>query len=45
MASGIAGSAGATGWAALFGVVSYAAIGLGVPGNPTSWYGSWASTA
>jgi len=27
-------TAGATGWAAVFGVVSYAAIGLGVPGNP-----------
>jgi sodium/proline symporter len=27
-------TAGATGWAALFGIVSYAAIGLGVPGNP-----------
>ncbi|WP_336036802.1 sodium/proline symporter [Halobacterium yunchengense] len=25
---------GATGWAALFGIISYAAIGLGVPGNP-----------
>ena len=25
---------GATGWAAVFGIVSYAAIGLGVPGNP-----------
>jgi len=25
---------GTTGWAALFGVISYAAIGLGVPGNP-----------
>jgi len=27
-------TASATGWAALFGVISYAAIGLGVPGNP-----------
>ncbi len=27
-------TAGMTGWAALFGVISYAAIGLGVPGNP-----------
>jgi sodium/proline symporter len=27
-------TAGATGFAALFGVISYAAIGLGVPGNP-----------
>ncbi|WP_232688403.1 sodium/proline symporter [Halobacterium zhouii] len=27
-------TAGATGWAALFGIISYAAIGLGVPGNP-----------
>jgi len=26
--------AGASGWAALFGLISYAAIGLGVPGNP-----------
>jgi sodium/proline symporter len=25
---------GATGWAAVFGIISYAAIGLGVPGNP-----------
>ncbi|MGM0371425.1 MAG: sodium/proline symporter [Halobacteriota archaeon] len=25
---------GASGWAALFGIISYAAIGLGVPGNP-----------
>ena len=25
---------GLSGWAALFGVISYAAIGLGVPGNP-----------
>lgn len=25
---------GATGWAALFGIISYAAIGLGMPGNP-----------
>ncbi|NEU57206.1 sodium/proline symporter [Halorussus sp. MSC15.2] len=27
-------TAGAAGWAAVFGVISYAAIGLGVPGNP-----------
>ncbi|WP_425490729.1 sodium/proline symporter [Haloprofundus salilacus] len=27
-------TAGMTGWAALFGIISYAAIGLGVPGNP-----------
>ncbi|SIR45200.1 sodium/proline symporter [Haladaptatus litoreus] len=27
-------TAGATGWAAIFGIISYAAIGLGVPGNP-----------
>ncbi|MFC4357371.1 sodium/proline symporter [Halobium salinum] len=27
-------SAGLTGWAAVFGIISYAAIGLGVPGNP-----------
>ncbi|WP_227353526.1 sodium/proline symporter [Haladaptatus salinisoli] len=27
-------TAGLTGWAAVFGVISYAAIGLGVPGNP-----------
>jgi len=27
-------TAGATGWAAVFGILSYAAIGLGVPGNP-----------
>ncbi len=27
-------TAGATGWAAVFGIISYAAIGLGVPGNP-----------
>ncbi|WP_128478197.1 sodium/proline symporter [Halorussus pelagicus] len=27
-------TAGTTGWAALFGIISYAAIGLGVPGNP-----------
>ncbi|MFC7201178.1 sodium/proline symporter [Halospeciosus flavus] len=27
-------TAGMTGWAAVFGIVSYAAIGLGVPGNP-----------
>jgi sodium/proline symporter len=27
-------TAGASGWAALFGIISYAAIGLGVPGNP-----------
>lgn len=27
-------TAGATGWAAVFGIISYAAIGLGIPGNP-----------
>ena len=27
-------TAGMTGWAALFGIISYAAIGLGIPGNP-----------
>jgi len=27
-------TAGMAGWAAVFGVISYAAIGLGVPGNP-----------
>ncbi|MFB6266318.1 MAG: sodium/proline symporter [Halodesulfurarchaeum sp.] len=27
-------TAGATGWAAVFGIIGYAAIGLGVPGNP-----------
>jgi sodium/proline symporter len=27
-------TAGTTGWAAVFGIISYAAIGLGVPGNP-----------
>ncbi|WP_137287540.1 sodium/proline symporter [Halorussus salinisoli] len=27
-------TAGTAGWAAVFGVISYAAIGLGVPGNP-----------
>lgn len=27
-------TAGATGWAAVFGIISYAAIGLGLPGNP-----------
>ncbi len=27
-------TAGLTGWAAAFGIISYAAIGLGVPGNP-----------
>ncbi|MFB6082513.1 MAG: sodium/proline symporter [Halanaeroarchaeum sp.] len=27
-------TAGAAGWAAVFGIISYAAIGLGVPGNP-----------
>jgi sodium/proline symporter len=27
-------TAGLTGWAAIFGIISYAAIGLGVPGNP-----------
>ncbi|MFB6125438.1 MAG: sodium/proline symporter [Halanaeroarchaeum sp.] len=27
-------TAGTAGWAALFGIISYAAIGLGVPGNP-----------
>ncbi|WP_458209607.1 sodium/proline symporter [Haladaptatus sp. NG-SE-30] len=27
-------TAGTTGWAAAFGIISYAAIGLGVPGNP-----------
>ncbi|AGB16803.1 SSS sodium solute transporter [Halovivax ruber XH-70] len=27
-------TAGMTGWAAVFGIISYAAIGLGVPGNP-----------
>ncbi|MCF2206709.1 sodium/proline symporter [Halobacterium salinarum] len=25
---------GATGWTALFGIISYAAVGLGIPGNP-----------
>lgn len=25
---------GTTGWAALFGIISYAAVGLGMPGNP-----------
>ncbi|SDC08367.1 sodium/proline symporter [Natrinema hispanicum] len=27
-------TAGMTGWAAIFGIISYAAIGLGIPGNP-----------
>ncbi|MCL7416299.1 MAG: sodium/proline symporter [Halalkalicoccus sp.] len=27
-------TAGASGWAAVFGIISYAAIGLGIPGNP-----------
>ncbi|GAB3670038.1 sodium/proline symporter [Halopiger thermotolerans] len=27
-------TAGMTGWAAVFGIISYAAIGLGIPGNP-----------
>ncbi|MFC6719108.1 sodium/proline symporter [Natrialbaceae archaeon GCM10025810] len=27
-------TAGTTGWAAVFGLISYAAIGLGIPGNP-----------
>ncbi|MDS0294271.1 sodium/proline symporter [Halogeometricum luteum] len=35
MGGGLASvTAGMTGWAALFGIISYAAIGLGVPGNP-----------